>query len=175
MSEKKKKREPMPEEPVKKEPEAEEKPDERDVALENLKKELADSSDKFLRLAADFENYKKRMTAEKMSLRSVVVSDTVQMMLPILDNLQRALDAAKEDSPLKEGVSMTLVQAQDSFEKFGITSFGERGEDFDPEIHNAVMTTDDAELESGKIAMVLQRGYRIGDKIIRHALVGVTN
>ena len=153
----------------------EQKPDKRDEEIERLTKELNESSDKFLRLAADFDNFKKRTAAEKLSLRASVVSDTVQMMLPILDNIERALQASKEESPLKDGVKMTLDQANAAFEKYGITSFGERGEAFDPEIHNAVMTCDDEEAGSGNIAVVLQRGYKIGDKIIRHALVSVAN
>ena len=139
-----------------------------------VNKELEEIKDKFLRLAADFDNFKKRTAAEKDSLRSIVVSDTVQMMLPIIDNLERALAAATEDSPLKQGVQMTLTQAQTSFTAFGIIDFGQRGEDFNPELHNAVMTCQDPELDPNKIAAVLQKGYKIGDKIIRHALVSVT-
>ena len=138
--------------------------------------ELAKAKDMFVRLAADFDNYKKRAAAEKTALRGIVVADTVQMMLPILDNLERAVDAAaEENSPLKDGVVMVLNQAKTSFENFGITSFGERGEKFDPEIHNAIMTCRDDELEPDTIAKVLQKGYKINDRIIRHALVQVVS
>lgn len=136
--------------------------------------QLEQLQDKFLRLAADFDNYKKRTNAEKEALRAVVVSDTVQMMLPILDNLERAvLAAGDEESALKDGVVMVLNQAKTGFEKFGIEAFGERGEAFNPEMHNAIMTCEDEQLQPDTIAEVLQKGYRIGDKIIRHALVKV--
>ena len=167
-AEKKKKKE-------KKEDKKEEKKEENSEAAKESE-ELAKAKDMFVRLAADFDNYKKRAAAEKTALRGVVVADTVQMMLPILDNLERAVDAAaEENSPLKDGVVMVLNQAKTSFENFGITSFGERGEKFDPEIHNAIMTCRDDELEPDTIAKVLQKGYKINDRIIRHALVQVVS
>ena len=144
--------------------------------LGDARKALDAERDKFLRLAADFDNYKKRTAAEKESLRGVVVSDTLQMMLPVIDNIERALAAAgEESSPLKDGVDMVYNQAMDAFEKFGVTRFGARGDVFDPNIHNAVMTCEDDELDSGVIADVLQPGYKIGDRIIRHALVKVVD
>ena len=159
----------------KKEDKKEEKKEENSEAAKESE-ELAKAKDMFVRLAADFYNYKKRAAAEKTALRGVVVADTVQMMLPILDNLERAVDAAaEENSPLKDGVVMVLNQAKTSFENFGITSFGERGEKFDPEIHNAIMTCRDDELEPDTIAKVLQKGYKINDRIIRHALVQVVS
>lgn len=159
----------------KKEDKKEEKREENSEAAKESE-ELAKAKDMFVRLAADFDNYKKRAAAEKTALRGVVVADTVQMMLPILDNLERAVDAAAdENSPLKDGVVMVLNQAKTSFENFGITSFGERGEKFDPEIHNAIMTCRDDELEPDTIAKVLQKGYKINDRIIRHALVQVVS
>ena len=159
----------------KKEDKKEEKNEENSEAAKESE-ELAKAKDMFVRLAADFDNYKKRAAAEKTALRGVVVADTVQMMLPILDNLERAVDAAaEENSPLKDGVVMVLNQAKTSFENFGITSFGERGEKFDPEIHNAIMTCRDDELEPDTIAKVLQKGYKINDRIIRHALVQVVS
>ena len=159
----------------KKEDKKEEKREENSEAAKESE-ELAKAKDLFVRLAADFDNYKKRAAAEKTALRGVVVAETVQMMLPILDNLERAVDAAaEENSPLKDGVVMVLNQAKTSFENFGITSFGERGEKFDPEIHNAIMTCRDDELEPDTIAKVLQKGYKINDRIIRHALVQVVS
>ena len=155
-------------------PETEEKGEEK-AETENKKEsdELAKAKDQFVRLAADFDNYKKRTEAEKAALRGMVVSDTVQMMLPILDNLERAVSAAAdEDSPLKDGVVMVLNQAKTAF---GVTSFGERGDKFDPTIHNAVMTCRDDELEPDTVATVLQKGYKINDRIIRHALVQVVS
>ena len=143
--------------------------------LDKTRKDLEEERDRFIRLAADFDNYKKRTSAEKETLRGAVVCDTMQMMLPIVDNIERALAAAAESSPLRDGVDMVYNQAMSAFEKFGIERFGARGDVFDPNIHNAVMTCDDEELDSGAIADVLQPGYRIGDRIIRHALVKVVN
>ena len=166
------------EEKAEKKEKKEKKEDKKEENSEAAKEseELAKAKDMFVRLAADFDNYKKRAAAEKTALRGVVVADTVQMMLPILDNLERAVDAAAEaNSPLKDGVVMVLNQAKTSFENFGITSFGERGEKFDPEIHNAIMTCRDDELEPDTIAKVLQKGYKINDRIIRHALVQVVS
>lgn len=166
------------EENAEKKEKKEKKEDKKEENSEAAKEseELAKAKDMFVRLAADFDNYKKRAAAEKTALRGVVVADTVQMMLPILDNLERAVDAAaEENSPLKDGVVMVLNQAKTSFENFGITSFGERGEKFDPEIHNAIMTCRDDELEPDTIAKVLQKGYKINDRIIRHALVQVVS
>lgn len=180
MAEKKKKNveEKKTSEAENKKADVEEKVDETEAEKAEVKEEpkndeLAEMKDKFLRLAADFDNYKKRTTAEKTALRGVVVADTVQMMLPILDNLERAVAAAEDDSPLKDGVVMVLNQAKSAFESFGIESFGARGDKFDPEIHNAVMTCQDDELETDTIATVLQKGYKINDRIIRHALVQV--
>lgn len=167
MAEKKKKDKPIDEETVTTEEISEE------TVVNQSNKELEEAKDKFIRLAADFDNYKKRTTAEKEGLRAVVVSDTVSAILPIIDNLERALAAATEKSPLRDGVQMVLDQAKVSFDGLGIISYGERGDEFDPNIHNAVMTCEDDELEPNKIADVLQKGYKINDKIIRHALVRV--
>jgi len=146
---------------------------EKEVKEENS--ELAKANDRFLRLAADFENFKKHTAAEKEKSRSIIVSDTVKMMLPILDDLERAVESAKnETSAIKEGVEKVLQKAISSFEAYGITAFGKRGEDFDPQIHNAIMTCADEDLGEGKIAEVLQKGYKINDTIIRYALVKVS-
>ena len=137
MSDKKKKKNEVTEDTEKDLPQTEETTSETEEKgeekseTENKKEsdELAKAKDQFVRLAADFDNYKKRTEAEKAALRGMVVSDTVQMMLPILDNLERAVSAAAdEDSPLKDGVVMVLNQAKTAFENFGVTSFGERGD-----------------------------------------------
>ena len=184
MSDKKKKKNEVTEDTEKDLPQTEETTSETEEKgeekseTENKKEsdELAKAKDQFVRLAADFDNYKKRTEAEKAALRGMVVSDTVQMMLPILDNLERAVSAAAdENSPLKDGVVMVLNQAKTAFENFGVTSFGERGDKFDPTIQNEVMTCRDDELEPDTVATVLQKGYKINDRIIRHALVQVVS
>ena len=106
----------------------------------------------------------------------MVVSDTVQMMLPILDNLERAVSAAAdENSPLKDGVIMVLNQAKAAFEYFRVTSFGVWGAQFVGSIHSAGISCQDDELEPDTVATVLQKGYKINDRIIRHALVQVVS
>lgn len=129
----------------------------------------------FIRLAADFENYKKHAKTEKDACYINAKVDAVATLLPIIDNLERALAAAADDSPLKQGVEMILQQTTQAFETLGVTAVGQEGEPFDPEIHNAVLHCEDETLEANVIAQVLQKGYRLGDRMIRHAMVKVAN
>lgn len=141
-----------------------------------FREELDRANDKFLRLYADFENFKKRSRAEKDSVYANAKSDTVAALLPALDNMERALAAAEEeDSPLKKGVDMVLNQFRACFEQLGVSSYGEVGDSFDPNIHEAVMHSEEEGVEPNTVTMVLQKGYRLGDKVIRHALVQVAN
>ena len=130
--------------------------------------------DRFIRLAADFDNFKKRSKAEKDAVYANATADAVAQLLPILDNLERAISAA-EDSPMKSGVEMVLTQALKAFEAMNVFPVGAPGDEFDPQIHNAVMHVDDESLGENTIAEVLQKGYRLGDKVVRHALVKVAN
>lgn len=141
-----------------------------------FQKELDQANDKFLRLYADFENFKKRSRAEKEAAYANAKSDTVTALLPALDNMERALAAAgEEDSPLKQGVDMVLGQFKSCFDQMGVSAYGEEGDQFDPNIHEAVMHSEEEGVEPNTITLVLQKGYRLGDKIIRHALVKVAN
>ena len=130
--------------------------------------------DRFIRLAADFDNFKKRAKAEKDAVYSNAVSDAVSELLPIIDNLERAI-AAAEEGPQRDGVEMVLTQAMKAFENLNVFPVGQAGDVFDPQIHNAVMHVDDDSLGENCIAEVLQKGYRLGDKVVRHALVKVAN
>lgn len=130
--------------------------------------------DRFVRLAADFDNFKKRSKAEKDAVYSNAISDAVSQMLPILDNLERAVCAVAE-GPQRDGVKMVLDQALKAFENMNVFPVGQAGDPFDPQIHNAVMHVDDEELGENTVAEVLQKGYKIGDKVIRHAMVKVAN
>ncbi|MBP3300743.1 MAG: nucleotide exchange factor GrpE [Clostridia bacterium] len=130
--------------------------------------------DRFIRLAADFDNFKKRSKAEKDAVYSNAVADAVSTLLPILDNLERAV-LAVEEGPQRDGVKMVLDQALKAFESMNVTPVGEAGDPFDPQIHNAVMHVDDESLGENTIAEVLQRGYRLGEKVVRHAMVKVAN
>lgn len=130
--------------------------------------------DRFVRLAADFDNFKKRSAAEKNAAYTNATADTVAELLPIIDNLERAI-AAAEDSPMKSGVEMVLTQALKAFENLNVFPVGNPGDEFDPQIHNAVMHVDDESLGESVIAEVFQKGYKLGDKVVRHALVKVAN
>lgn len=130
--------------------------------------------DRFVRLAADFDNFKKRSVAEKNAAYTNATADAVAELLPIIDNLERAI-AAAEDSPMKSGVEMVLTQALKAFENLNIFPVGTPGDTFDPQIHNAVMHVDDESLGENVIAEVFQKGYKLGDKVVRHALVKVAN
>lgn len=130
--------------------------------------------DRFVRLAADFDNFKKRSKAEKDAVYTNATADAVAELLPIIDNLERALSAA-EDSPMRSGVEMVLTQALKAFENLNVFPVGEPGDNFDPQIHNAVMHIEDEAFGENTVAEVLQKGYRLGDKVVRHALVKVAN
>lgn len=146
-------------------------------ACEDVAKEepIADEwHDRFVRLAADFDNFKKRSAAEKNAVYANATADAVAELLPIIDNLERAI-AAAEDSPMKSGVEMVLTQALKAFENLNVFPVGNPGEAFDPQIHNAVMHVDDESLGENVIAEVFQKGYKLGDKVVRHALVKVAN
>lgn len=140
-----------------------------------LEKELSEEKDRFVRMYADFENYKKRTAAEKESTYLNAKADTLSEILPIVDNLERALAAAEEENPLKKGVEMVLSQVNSTFTKLGVESYGEKGDAFDPNIHEAVMHGEDENFGENTVAEVFSKGYKIKDKIIRHAMVKVVN
>ncbi|MBO5221584.1 MAG: nucleotide exchange factor GrpE [Clostridia bacterium] len=154
----------------------EEIPEATEVTEEEPKAEpVADEwHDRFVRLAADFDNFKKRSKAEKDAVYSNAISDAVSQLLPIIDNLERAV-AAVEEGPQRDGVKMVLDQAMKAFEGMNVFPVGAAGDPFDPQIHNAVMHVDDEELGENTVAEVLQKGYRLGDKVVRHAMVKVAN
>lgn len=141
--------------------------------LEKTKADLAAVNDKYLRMIAEYDNFRKRSRSERDGAYADAYGDVLLSVLPVIDNLERALTFS-EGEALTEGVKMTLKQFEDAMAKLGVTPFGARGDDFDPYYHNAVMQTEDAELGENKIAEVLQKGYGKGDKIIRHAMVKVT-
>ena len=141
--------------------------------LEKAEAERVQANDKYLRMIAEYDNYRKRSTKEKEGAYAEAYCDAIGAILPVIDNLERAL-AYSEGETLTEGVKMTLKQFEDTMQRLGINAYGARGEEFDPKIHNAIMQTEDAELGENQIAAVLQKGYCKGDRIIRHAMVTVT-
>ena len=131
--------------------------------------------DAHLRLAAEYDNYRKRTTKEKESSYLNGKSDAVEKLLPVYDNLERALNQPTEDAAYKKGVEMTMNELVKIFTGLGVEIFGQVGDGFDPELHNAVMHTEDETLGENVISQVFQKGFKIGDKIVRFAMVQVAN
>ena len=131
--------------------------------------------DSFLRLAADYDNFRKRTVKEKEASYGNGRADTIGKLLPIYDNLERALNQPTEDAAYKKGVEMTMNELVKIFTGLGVEIFGNVGDGFDPNLHNAVMHIDDESLEENTITQVFQKGFKIGDKVIRFAMVQVAN
>ena len=142
--------------------------------LEESKAELAAANDKYMRMIAEYDNYRRRTAKEKDGIYADAYADALKGILPILDNLERAVGVSEAEA-LQKGLSMTLKGAEDALAKMGVTAFGEKGETFDPEKHNAVMHIEDEQFGEGEITEVYQKGYAKGDKILRFAMVIVAN
>ena len=131
--------------------------------------------EKYLRLAAEYDNYRRRSQKERENIYADVRCDTVGKFLPVFDNLERALRQETADEAYKKGVEMTMQGLVGVMEKLGVTVYGEAGESFDPNLHNAVMHCEDETLGENVIAEVFQKGFRLEDKVIRFAMVKVAN
>ena len=131
--------------------------------------------DAHLRLAADYDNFRKRSQKEKEQSYGNGKADAVEKLLPVYDNLERALNQPTEDAAYKKGVEMTFTQLVSIFNSLGVEIFGNVGDVFDPNLHNAIMHTEDAEAAENTITMVFQKGFKLGDKIVRFAMVQVAN
>lgn len=141
-----------------------------------LKKELEAKKDAYLRLAAEYDNYRRRATAEKANIYTDATAKAITEILPIGDSLDMAMKTVENASDeYRKGIELICNQFKSSLEKLGVETFGEAGDVFNPEIHNAVMKTEDENLGANIVAQVFQKGYRKGDKIIRHAMVQVAN
>lgn len=158
-------------EPEAKKPQA----DPREEEMIKLSEKLADASDKYLRLFAEFDNYRKRTQREREQIYPDAVADTVKEFLPILDNFERAIEQPCSDEAFDKGVTMIYRSFIDKLGSMGVAQIGEVGEAFDPAIHNAVMHVDDDKLGKNVVSMVMQKGYRIGDKVLRYAMVQQAN
>ena len=144
--------------------------------IEKLEKEAAAAKDKYLRLAAEYENYRKRTANEKLSLYDDATAKAVRELLPVADSVRMALENLKDADPeIIKGIELISNQLDKSFEKLKVESYGKVGDDFDPNLHNAIGMVESEDVESDKIAAVFQTGYKIGDKIIRHAMVQVAS
>ncbi len=155
-------------------PEPEKKPAEP-TELEKALKAQAQEHDQYLRLAAEYDNFRKRSQREKDAIYQNAVADTAKKLLPVYDNLERALKNDTTDEAFKKGVEMTMTELLKIMEGLGIKPFGAAGESFDPEKHNAVMHIDDEALAENTIAEVFQSGFTLGEKVIRFAMVKVAN
>ena len=131
--------------------------------------------DSFLRLAADYDNFRKRTLKEKEQSYGSGKADAILKLLPVYDNLERALSQNTEDAAYKKGVEMTMTQLVSIFESMGVEIFGEKGDVFDPNLHNAVMHTEEEGAPENTITLVFQKGFKMGDKIVRFAMVQVAN
>ena len=131
--------------------------------------------DQFLRLAAEFDNFRKRTVKEKEASYGNGRADTIAKLLPVYDNLERALNQETADAAYKKGVEMTMNELVKIFTGMGVEIFGNVGEPFDPALHNAVMHMESEELGENTIAAVFQKGFKLGDKVVRFAMVQVAN
>jgi len=137
--------------------------------------ELKGANDKYLRLMAEYDNYRKRTQKEKDELYSVVKAESVKQFLPVYDNLVRALAQSTDDEAYRKGVEMIMAQFNKTLDSLGVTEIEALGKTFDPNLHNAVMHVDDEEKGENEIVEVFQKGFRIGEKVIRFAMVKVAN
>ena len=145
-------------------------------AAELAAKQLESVKDQFVRLTAEYDNYRKRTAKEKDSLYQDAKADTIKEFLAVYDNLERAVSTeGDEDSPHKKGMEMIFHQYQEILKKLGVTEIEAQGAPFDPEKHNAVMHIDDENFGENVVSQVFQAGFLLGDKVIRHAIVQVAN
>ena len=158
-----------------KEEKKENKKDKKSKKEKELRAKLDELNDTYMRMLAEYDNFRKRTAKERDEIYGTAYADAASQLLPIIDNLERAV-AYSEGESLKKGVDMVLSQAIDAFGKMGITEIPAKpGDSFDPELHNAVMHIDDEAFGENEISKVLQKGWKKGDRIIRHTLVEVAN
>ena len=152
----------------------EEKVSALEAEVEAKKAEIAELNDKYMRMAAEYDNFRKRSAKEKEGIYADAYGDALSSILPIIDNLERAVGITDSEGVAK-GLEMTLKGAADALTRMGVEAFGAEGDQFDPNMHNAMMMVDDENHKEGEIVTVFQKGYKKGDKIIRYAMVTVAN
>lgn len=167
--------------------ETEKKPDKKADKKKNFKKDkdsekvkeleakVAELTDKYMRTAAEYENYRKRTAKEKENIDSDVKVDVIAKLLPVIDDFERASAAQSDPENYKQGVEMIVKKLLGVFENMGVEAFGEAGDEFDPNIHNGVMHVDDENLGENVVADVFMKGYKLGDRVVRCATVKVAN
>ena len=147
---------------------------ELEAKLAEADKAHSEQNDKYMRMAAEYDNFRKRSAKEKEGIYADAYADALKSILPIIDNLERAVGVEGAEAVAK-GLEMTLKGAGEALEKMGVEAFGAEGDQFDPNMHNAMMMVDDENHQEGEIVTVFQKGYKKGDKIIRYAMVTVAN
>ncbi|MBQ1507691.1 MAG: nucleotide exchange factor GrpE [Ruminococcus sp.] len=152
------------------------KVNETEEKLKKLEEELAAQKEKYMRLAAEYDNYRKRTSNEKLSIYDDATAKAVTELLPVADSVRMAIENMSGASPeVLKGIELISNQLAKSFEKLKVEEYGSVGDTFDPNIHNAISKIDSEELGENALSQVFQKGYKIGDKIIRHAMVQVAN
>ena len=149
--------------------------DKKESKEENKSSEIDDLNDRYKRLFAEFENYKKRTQKESLSKRAEITADVVISILPVVDNLQKAVEVKIENNSYQEGIKLILRQLSDILKKFGMEEIETIGHQFDPELHEAVSHIEDKEKGTNEIVEEYRKGYKIGTKVVRHAMVVVAN
>ena len=139
-----------------------------------LKAALADHKDQHLRLMAEYQNYRNRTTEEKKKIYGDAKADCIKSLLTVVDTFERAMDAACSDETYKKGIEMTFSQLQKALEQMGVKEIAEVGVEFDPNLHNAIKQMDDTDFEENKVCQIYQKGYLLGDRLIRPAMVAVS-
>lgn len=143
--------------------------------VSRLKEEINNTTDRLKRLMAEFDNFKKRTAKEREMLYSSILGDIANKLLPVLDNLEKAANAKTEDTNYKQGIDLVLKQYQDLLKSLGIQEIESVGKTFDPELHEAVSMVTDEALGEKEIKEEFRKGYKIGERVIRHAMVIVAN
>ena len=143
--------------------------------MEGLAKLVADVNDKYLRLAAEYDNYRKRTAKEKESVYGDAKADTIKPLLAVYDNLERGIAQYDESDVHRQGLELILRQFSEALTKLGVTEIEAKGQPFDPEKHNAVMHVEDEEAGENTVVEVFQKGFMLGDKVLRFAMVKVAN
>lgn len=145
------------------------------IKQDNTKQELEDMTDRYKRLMAEFDNFKKRSSKERESLYNSLTSDIVTSILPVVDNLEKAVLVKTQDESYKQGVEMVYKQLIDTLSNLGVEEIKTVGETFNPEYHEAVSSVQDDSLGEKQIKEEFRKGYKIGEKVIRHSMVVVAN
>lgn len=150
--------------------------DENSKLINDLKEQLANQKDMFLRTAAEYENYRKRSQREKTAIYNDATASTIETILPVIDSLELALKSSEGASEeYKKGLQLIKNQLDESFKKLGVEEIGKEGDEFDPNYHNAVLHIEDDKVADNTIIEVFQKGYMLSERVIRHAMVKVAN